>query len=130
MDVSQPIVFNIHQNYVCTLDGYDFVEQFVEHYFTNFDSLNRYNTLKGMYHPNAVLTMSTNTYGLSDINGKSMSRYSDRSRNLIRSTNTNPLENVYQGPEKIASLLAGFPQTDHDFKSFCIDLTVYSVSSC
>lgn len=81
-----------------------------------------------MYHPNAVLTMSTNTFGLSDSNGKSLGRYTDRSRNLVRNISTNPLENVYIGPEKIASILAGFPQTDHDFKSFCMDLTAYSVS--
>lgn len=35
------------QNYLCDLDGYELVEQFIEHFFTCFDSLNRCNTLRG-----------------------------------------------------------------------------------
>lgn len=38
---------NEKQNFICTLDGYDFVEQFVEHYFNSFDSFNRLTFLKG-----------------------------------------------------------------------------------
>lgn len=40
---------NGKQNFVCKLDGYEFVEQFVEHYFNSFDSFNRYSFIKGNY---------------------------------------------------------------------------------
>lgn len=37
------------QNFLCDLDGYELVEQFVEHFYTCFDSGNRCNTLRGKY---------------------------------------------------------------------------------
>lgn len=38
---------SIKQNFLCTLEGYDLVEQFVQHYYTCFDSPNRVRLLKG-----------------------------------------------------------------------------------
>lgn len=36
------------QNYLCSLEGYDLVEQFVQHFYTCFDAPNRVRLLKGI----------------------------------------------------------------------------------
>lgn len=46
-DLSQYSTMLTQQNFLCDLDGYELVEQFIEHFFTCFDSLNRSNTLRG-----------------------------------------------------------------------------------
>lgn len=46
-NVSEYAVMLTQQNFLCDLDGYELVEQFIEHYFTSFDSLNRCNSLRG-----------------------------------------------------------------------------------
>lgn len=33
----------VHQNYLCSLSGYDLVEQFVQQYFTMYDLVGRIN---------------------------------------------------------------------------------------
>lgn len=32
-----------HKNYLCSLNGYDLVEQFLEHYFSSYDCIGRPN---------------------------------------------------------------------------------------
>lgn len=46
-ELSQFSLMQIQQNFLCDLNGYELVEQFIEHFFMCFDSLNRCNTLRG-----------------------------------------------------------------------------------
>lgn len=46
-DTSQFSTIVAKQNFLCDLDGYELVEQFVEHFFTCFDAPNRSITLRG-----------------------------------------------------------------------------------
>lgn len=128
------------------------VEQFVQHYYTCFDSPNRLRLLKGIkpqpfynlfskiksytlciftgvYHKNALLTMSINSLGMPDSLAKRLSPLIDKCRNFNkRVSSTNPTQNIFHGPEKISSLFGIFGQTEHDFSTFTIDLSGYTVN--
>lgn len=117
------------QNFLCSLEGYDLVEQFVQHYYTCFDSVSRSRVMKGMYHMNAILTMSINSSGMPDNLATRMSPIIDKCRNFKRVVSSNASQNIFQGPERISSLLGIFGQTEHDFSTFTIDLTAYTVTT-
>lgn len=46
-DINQFSTMVTQKNYLCDLDGFELVEQFVEHFFSCFDSLNRCMALRG-----------------------------------------------------------------------------------
>lgn len=71
--------------------------------------------------------MSINSLGMPDSLAKRMSPIIDKCRNFKRVVSQNPAQNLFQGPEKIASLFGIFGQTEHDFSTFTIDLTGYTV---
>lgn len=72
--------------------------------------------------------MSFNDSGMPDKLAKRMSPIIDKCRNFKRVVAYNPAQNLFQGPEKISSLFGIFGQTEHDFSTFTIDLTGYTVS--
>lgn len=115
------------QNFICKLEGYEFVEQFVEHYFASFDSFNRFSFIKGLYHPSAVVTISCNFRDMGEHQLRLFKPYIDRSRNLKQNIHPDPLTNVFYGQENVAGFWSTFKQTKHDLKSFTIDLTSYTV---
>ncbi|XP_055309871.1 nuclear RNA export factor 2 [Sitodiplosis mosellana] len=125
-DISKSTIMTIRQNFICNLEGYDLAEQFVQHYFTCFDAPNRVRLLRGIYHNNSILTMSINSLGMPDSLAKRMTPIIDKCRNFKRVVACNPGQNLFQGPEKIASLFGIFGQTEHDFPSFTIDLMGYT----
>ncbi|XP_031637468.1 nuclear RNA export factor 2 [Contarinia nasturtii] len=125
-DVSKSPIMVIQQNFLCTLEGYDLVEQFTLHYFNCFDAPNRVRLLRGLYHTNSVLTMSINSLGMADSLAKRMAPIIDKCRNFKRVVACNPAQNLFQGPEQIASLFGVFGTTEHDFSSFTIDLSGYT----
>lgn len=84
-----------------------------------------------IYHSHAIFTMSSNFLGISDSSTKNICAYFEKSRNFARRVNTNPMQNVYFGAHDIATVLSSFGSTEHDFTSFKIDVTNYTVSeSC
>lgn len=58
---------------------------------------------------------------------KRMAPIFDKCRNFKRVVAANPMQNLFQGPEQISSLFGIFGQTEHDFSTFTIDLTTYTV---
>lgn len=60
-EVSHLSAMLTQQNFLCHLDGYELVEQFIEHYFTCFDSLNRCNTLRGKIEKKMDTIITTHT---------------------------------------------------------------------
>lgn len=88
--------------------------------------------ISGVYHQNAVLTMSINSIGMPDNLAKRMAPIIDKCRNFKRVVNSsaNATQNIFQGPDRISSLLGIFNQTEHDFTTFTIDMTSYSVHFC
>lgn len=72
--------------------------------------------------------MSINSLGMPDSLAKRLSPLIDKCRNFNKRMSTsNPTQNIFQGTEKISSLFGVFGQTEHDFSSFTIDLTGYTV---
>ena len=116
-----------HQNYLCSLEGYDFVEQFVEQFFSTYDAPGRPN-MKGLYRDNAIMTISLQLLGVS--HESAVKRYIVRSRNVLKITNyATASATTFVGPEHITSVWRSFGVTQHDFKSFCIDMTHYTVTT-
>lgn len=82
----------------------------------------------GVYSANSVLTMSINSLGMPDSLAKRLSPLIDKCRNFNkRLLTSNPTQNIFYGAEKIASVFGVFGGTEHDFASFTIDLTGYTV---
>lgn len=80
-----------------------------------------------MYHSNAILTMSINSQKMSDNLAKRLAPLIDNCRNFNRVAAANPYKNIFKGPDKIASAIGFFGQTEHDFSSFTIDMSGYTV---
>lgn len=133
------------RNFLVSIDAYELTEQFVEFYFAAFDSVSRNLAMKSKqsdwffsvsysrlaildaYHPKAVFTMSSNFFGMPDQSAKKLTKFTESSRNFVRTVNNKPFQNVFQGNNAISDLLTGFGSTEHDLKSFTIDVTGYSV---
>lgn len=86
-----------------------------------------FDIISGLYHPNAVLTMSSNFIGIADHKTKNLNFYMEKSRSFFRTVNPKPLHNLFQGPAQIVKLFGNIGNTEHDFKSFTIDLISYTV---
>lgn len=86
-----------------------------------------YFALPGLYHANAVLTMSSNFVGIADNKTKNLNFYIEKSRSFIRTVNPKPMHNLFQGPAEIVNIFGSIGNTEHDFKSFTIDLLNYTV---
>lgn len=71
--------------------------------------------------------MSINSQKMSDNLAKRLAPLIDNCRNFNRVAVPNPFKNIFQGPEKIASTLSYFGQTEHDFSTFTIDMSGYTV---
>lgn len=117
------------QNYLCSLECYDFVEAFIIQFYRIYDSNQRMN-LKEMYHTKAIFSMSSNYEPsiITTINSSRINRYISTSRNILKMSNFRQSDiNVFVGPDKITRLFCILPPTEHDFHSFLIDVTYYTV---
>lgn len=72
--------------------------------------------------------MSINSFGMPDNLAKRLAPIIDKCRNFKRVAVANPCQNIFQGTEQISSLFGIFGQTEHDFSTFSIDLTAYTVT--
>lgn len=116
------------RNYLCSIDSYDLIEQFVRHYFGVYDSNTRA-TLLGLYSKTAILSISSNFSGLtSKSNDGRLKFYQSKSRNILRISQPAMVKTCFHGHEQLKQLWKDLPQSMHDYKSFTIDVTYYSVS--
>lgn len=86
-------------------------------------------SFKGIYNENSILTMSINSLGMPDSIAKRIAPIIDKCRNFKRVVASKTTQNAFLGPEKITSVLGIFNQTEHDFTTFTIDMTSYTVNS-
>lgn len=113
---------------MCSIDSYDLTEQFVRHYFNVYDSVTR-GALLGLYSKQAIFSISSNFSGLtSKTTDSRIQLYQSKSRNLRRISSALMIKSTFYGPEDIKQLWKLLPQTQHDFRSFSIDVTYCSVS--
>lgn len=116
------------QTFLCTQEGQGIVRQFLEQYFTIFDSGNRQSLLQA-YHENALFSLTmAYPYGQRQ-NSAWLDWYATESRNLQRVQNTERRRALLkQGQLAVVSYLSDMPSTKHDLHSFTVDLTLYTVS--
>lgn len=95
------------------------VVQFLEQYFSIFDSKDRSGLLDA-YHDNAVFSMTAVKLATTKTEVKEFQR---DSRNLVRMTNTESRrERLKSGRLNIVSFLNQLPETRHDPSSFTVDI--------
>ncbi|XP_067011853.2 nuclear RNA export factor 1 isoform X2 [Anabrus simplex] len=116
-----------HRNFVVCEEGTDFVDQFLEHYFTIFDSENR-GYLLGFYHEEGCFSMSANYLGGQSTSSTArLTRYTMESRNLFKiSDYSKSFKLISHGPEDIIATLCRLPRTEHDPTTFTVDLLHYN----
>ncbi|XP_055911475.1 nuclear RNA export factor 2 [Eupeodes corollae] len=114
------------KNFLCDLNGYDLVQQFVNHYFTLFESENRLD-LKEMYHPKAIFSMTCN-YSLAKLNNhttKRISRYTNLARNILKMSDfSRAVASLHSGYDEICQALVAIPNVEHDVVGFTTDTTI------
>ncbi|XP_067011320.2 nuclear RNA export factor 1 [Anabrus simplex] len=118
-----------HRNFVISRDGTSFVDQFLERYFTIFDSGCR-QCLIGLYHDEACFSMSANYLtGQSTSSDARLTQYTVESRNLLKMSDySKSLQLIHHGPEDIVACLCRLPNTEHDPVSFTVDLVQFCES--
>ncbi|KAF7280268.1 hypothetical protein GWI33_006180 [Rhynchophorus ferrugineus] len=117
----------VQKNFLCSIDGYDLVNQFLQHFFTVYDSGDR-STLLKLYNPLAVFSCATSPSG---VYSASLDRYHALSRNLMKTAEDgSKSKSIYNGIFEIYNLFANnIPLTQHDPYSFTADL-VYRTNKC
>lgn len=71
--------------------------------------------------------MSINSLGMEDSLAKRLAPIIDKCRNFKRVVASKPAQNLFQGHDRISSVLCLFGQTEHDFSTFTIDMSGYTV---
>ncbi|KAG5867428.1 hypothetical protein JTB14_037675 [Gonioctena quinquepunctata] len=121
---------NPKKNFICDLDGLDFVNQFLERYFLVYDSHNR-RLIQELYHENAMFSLNS-LYINGQISSPTarMHKYISLSRNLHKLGDiTRKNTFLYQGSSRITNVLCDLPPTEHDPFSFTVDL-IYFTPRC
>lgn len=117
------------KNYFCDRDSLDLVNQFLEYFFTAYDTDRK--LLAGLYHKNAMFSL-TCVYlsGQLSSSTASLKQYSVLSRNLKKAADiSKTLQFLYRGSDKIINLFTTkIPFTEHDPYSFTTDLVYKTVS--
>ncbi|EFN79928.1 nuclear RNA export factor 2 [Harpegnathos saltator] len=102
------------------------VHKFTTHFFNLYDQVDR-SLLKGLYHKNAVYSMSFSVPNT--IAGKTnLQQYTALSRNLLRKTRKK-ITTFYEGEEQILEGHAKLPRSYHDRSSFKYDV-LYDDGKC
>lgn len=104
----------------------DLVDQFVEHYFTLWDSKSR-DLLEPLYHKEAMFTV-TASYLVGHVTSlnASLHKYIVLSRNLKTMADVSKaMQLLHTGSKAITKVLCIMPQTEHDPFTFTVDLVHY-----
>ncbi|XP_014230190.1 nuclear RNA export factor 2-like [Trichogramma pretiosum] len=111
-----PLIF---KSYIKNWQKRKLVEQFVEHFFTAYDSPDR-TVLKGLYHENAWCSTTVGT-PTSLSSKKCLEPFGQENRNLLI-FGKNSQQLLHYGSETIIEALKSMPASQHFHKSFCSDL--------
>lgn len=121
-----PITFDIENDtklkpslgsYTCNPEGALVVSQFIELYYTIFDSDDR-QPLINAYHENAQFSFTCSP---------GMGSYLNDNRNIfLIGSNETRTKLLKTGPSNIVSFLNSISKTQHDPASFCVDLTLFT----
>ncbi|KAK9885790.1 hypothetical protein WA026_013659 [Henosepilachna vigintioctopunctata] len=114
------------RNYLCNHNGFDLVDQFIEYYFTTYDTDRK--LLEGLYHPNAMCSI-TNVYksGQSTSSSARLRPYQVNNRNLLAMADLSRSQQfLIRGNKCIIRKLIDLPKTEHDAFSMFVDLMYYS----
>lgn len=114
---------------MCNQDAQGVVRQFLEQYFTIFDSDNRQPLLQA-YHEHALFSMTmAYPYGQHNKNSPWLNWYATDNRNLDRVRDVERRHKLLkQGQLSVVSFLSDMPSSKHDLHNFRVDLTVFTVS--
>lgn len=119
------------RNYLCDDNSFDLVNQFLEYFFTVYDSKDR-RLLSGLYHTEALFSLTT-IYVPNQLSstGAHLRPYSIVARNLKKSADfSKTTDFIFKGRQDICNLFMNqLPQTEHDPYSFSVDL-VYKTDKC
>ncbi|XP_065342286.1 nuclear RNA export factor 1-like [Cloeon dipterum] len=101
----------------------DFVEQFLTHYYSTFDSDNRH-LLFGLYHTDAKFSLtSTLLPGQSTTSNASLNNYLNESRNVLKIIDWAKTRGLLRtGSKQVMDALIKLPKTQHDPLSFTADV--------
>lgn len=124
--------FSAKRNYLCSLDGYDLVEFFIETFFTtwNNESDKMKSIVESFYQKNASLTFS---FSFNESILKTARYEINIRKNRLLSRNLSALtgkDMIYFGHNRICSFYRDFYNTIviFDIPTFSIDLAVFNVS--
>nr|XP_040221616.2 nuclear RNA export factor 1 [Anopheles coluzzii] len=111
-------------SFLSDTSGADLVRQFLEQYFTIYDSDNRQPLLEA-YHEHAMFSLTVNTTYQS--NQQKLGAYISGSRNIKHKTDLDSrCRFLKQGRLQVVSHLSSLPPTKHDLTSFAVDLTLFT----
>lgn len=134
IDLPPPISFDIPEDdqkqppakasFLANPASTDLVRQFLEQYYTLFDSDNRQPLLEA-YHEHALFSLTVNTYHQN--NQQKLGAYVSANRNIKHKTDLDTrCRLLKQSRLQVVSYLSELPPTKHDVHSFAVDLTFFT----
>ncbi|XP_044758210.1 nuclear RNA export factor 1-like [Coccinella septempunctata] len=134
LDLPPPISFDLAdestlptalQTFLCDSNAGSIIRQFLEQYFTLFDSDDRQMLIQA-YHEKATFSMTmAYPYGTKDKSVNWLNWYNTDNRNLLRVSDPDRrFKLLNQGNVSIVSFLKEMPMTSHDLLNFQVDLTI------
>lgn len=121
-DLDDPIIM---RNYLVASHGHAVVENFVQQFFTTYDSFER-KKLKHLYITKSIFTLSTNFEKCEELSRLDIGRikkYVNFSRNILKSLKD---DNFVIGYKSIGDFFNILPKTLHDMTSFNIDVPLFT----
>lgn len=130
IDLPPPISFGVedscklvpsHGSFLCNPAGGPMVQTFLEQYYAIYDSSSR-NPLIDAYHDAAQFSLSC-AHNASN----NLAAYITESRNLKQVTSLERRERLLRkGKANIIAFLSSLPQTQHDLRTFVVDLVLFT----
>lgn len=130
IDLPPPISFDVensfklvpsHGSFLCNPAGGPIVQTFLEQYFAIYDSSSR-SPLIDAYHDTAQFSLSC-----AQNTSNNLAAYISESRNLKIISNPDRRERLLRkGKANIISFLSSLPQTQHDLRTFVVDLVLFT----
>lgn len=115
------------RNYVVNQDCQQFIDQFLSHFFTLYDSGNR-NNLIGLYQKNSVFSL-TSSLVLDQATSQTvrLENYKKFARNLIKMIDfSKSCKELMHGDKDIITRFCKLPPTEHDPYTFTVDVVHFT----
>ncbi|RZC34744.1 nuclear RNA export factor 2-like [Asbolus verrucosus] len=107
---------SFRRNFLCNISAYDVIDQFLEGYFTTYDSKNL-TKLESLYHKEALFSMTAEFFNKPTSQLKTYNSYARNLLHLPSGSSTN----LCMGRNEILTLFNRLPQLEHDPYSFTVD---------